>query len=98
MKRSDFLKKIATTMGVATITPMMLMAKNDPIEKEKTSMAIDTEAISHMTMMGKKLSPVDVIRLWKETGILVYSSKFGNRPYLFNGMVELVDMNNERNG
>lgn len=93
MKRSDFLKKIAVTMGVATVTPMALMAKNEPVGQEKTSIAIDTEAISHMTMMGKKLSPAEVIRLWRETGILIYSSKFGNCPYLFDGTVELVDMN-----
>jgi len=92
MKRSDFLKRIATTMGVATITPMALIAKNDSIEKDKTSLAIDVEAISHLTVTGKKLSPAEVMRLWRETGILIYSSRFGECPYLFNGTVELVDM------
>jgi hypothetical protein len=93
MKRSDFLKKIATTMGVVTIAPTILMAKNEPVEKGKTSIAIDMKAISHLTLSGKKLTALEVIRLWKETGILIYNSEHGNCPNLFNGTIELIDMN-----
>ena len=93
MKRDEFLKNIALGMGVAVVTPMALMAKNDPVEKDKTSIAIDMEAISHFTMCGSKLTALEVIELWKQTGILVYDSRYGNCPYLFNGKVELVDIN-----
>lgn len=92
MNRNDFLKKLATTMGVATVTPMALMANNEPVEKGKTSIAIDAESISHLTMGGTKLKPAEVIRLWQEAGILIYSSRYGNCPTLFNGTVELVDL------
>ena len=93
MKRDEFLKKIALGMGVAVVAPMVLKAENDPIEKNKTSLAIDVEAISHFTMGGQHISVAEVIDLWHETGILVYNSRFGNCPYLFNGKVELIDLN-----
>lgn len=93
MKREEFLKKIALGMGVAVVTPMALMAKNDPVEKDKISIAIDVEAISHFTMNGRKTSALEVLDLWKQTGILVYDSRYGNCPYLFDGKVELVDTN-----
>ena len=92
MKREEFLKKIALGMGVATVTPIVLMAKNDPVENDKLSIAIDVETISHFTMRGVKRSASDILELWKETGILVYSSHHGNSPILFNGKVELVDV------
>ena len=92
MNRNDFLKKLATTMGVAAVTPMALIATNDPVERGKTSIAIDVEAISHIYMGGSKLKPTEIYRLWQETGILIYSSRYGNCPYLFNGTVELVDI------
>lgn len=95
MKREEFLKKIALGMGVAAVAPMALMAKNDPIEKDKVSIAIDVEAISHFKMCGKSLSAAEIIELWKQTGILVYDSRYGNCPYLFDGKVELVDTNTD---
>jgi len=92
MKRDEFLKKIALGMGVATVIPMALMAKNDPIEKDKTSMAIDVCALRGLTIGGEKLTPAEILRLWRQTGVLVYNSNNGNCPYLFNGKLEVVDV------
>jgi hypothetical protein len=98
MKRGEFLKKLAVGAGVAVVTPVVLMAEKSPNTKEEPiSVAIDTLSISGMTYGGKKLSPSDILRIWQETGVLVYKSRDGrnnpcNAPMVIRGKIEAVDI------
>ena len=93
MKRGEFLKKLAVGLGVAVVTPVVLMAEKKPENKEESvSLAIDVLSISGMT-----LSPAEIIKIWQETGILIYQSRDGrgnacNAPIVIRGKIEAVDI------
>ncbi len=93
MKRDEFLKKIAVGMGVAVVTPTVLIAKDKPTkDKKEPSVAIDVNSITGFVMGGRKLNPSEIMRLWRQTGILVYSSNHGHPPIVLDGEIEVIDV------
>ena len=97
MKRDSFLKTLGIGMVGVAITPTILKAEK-PIEIDKnTSFAIDVLSIQNITGGGQKLSPADILRIWKESGILLYQSHGGrgqiyNPPMVFKGELKVVDL------
>ena len=95
MKRSDFLKRLGIGLGVAVVAPKTLFAEKDNISIGDTKLAIDVESISGFTEGGRGITPAEVLQLWRETGILIYSSYRGNTPIVIHGQVDVVDMENQ---
>ncbi len=93
MNRKSFLRKLGIGLGVAVVTPQILSAENS-IPKEEVSFAVDVSAISNIYMGGNKMKPIEIISLWRQTGIFIYDSNNGNAPIVFNGKVEVVDIKN----
>lgn len=97
MKRNDFFKTLGIGVVGTAITPTILKA-DKPIEIDKdTSFAIDVHSISNITSGGSRISPAEVLRIWKETGILLYVSSNGrgmhyNPPMVFKGELRVVDV------
>ena len=91
MNRSDFFKKLGLGALVAAGTPEIISAKkNISTGKEKLNVAIDIESISHFHVGGKRITPVEILRLFKENGELLYHSKYGNAPIVFNGTIKTI--------
>lgn len=97
MKRDEFLKKLAVGVGVAVVTPTVLMAKEPVRVGGKVNLAIDLMSIQDITSGGRKLTPADIMELWYETGVLIYRSHTPagipcNAPVVFKGKIEVVDV------
>lgn len=99
MNRRGFLKKatIGTTAGV--MVPSLILAKaetvkakNETPEGEAPKVAIDLGSISHIVIGGHKITAVDVLQLWRETGVLIYRSCDGLPPTVISGEIEIVDL------
>jgi hypothetical protein len=98
MKRGEFLKKLAIGAGVAVVTPVVLMAEKKPEGKEEpVSLAIDVLSISGITAGGQHLNPAEILAIWRQTGMLLYTSRDGrgnpcNAPMVIQGKIEAVDI------
>lgn len=96
MKREDFLKRLAVTLGAAAIVPTVaaeVVSDTEPqVKKEDVSLAIDIRTITNMTMGGHRLSPSDILDLYKQTGFLLYIGSQGNAPIMLKGGAKLLDM------
>ncbi len=96
MKRDDFLKRLTVMLGAATIAPTVAAKMTDDnkphTEKEDASIAIDIRTITNMTMGGHRLSPSDILQLYKDTGFLLYIGSQGNAPVVLHGTARLLDI------
>lgn len=63
------------------ITQTFLRYQNSLAMMVEKGYAINTTMIANVTMGGKKLSPGEVMRLWQETGRLLYSGSVGTGQY-----------------
>jgi hypothetical protein len=96
MNRSDFFKKLGLGVGAVALTPMILTADGHDLSEKDTSVAIDVPTITGFIMGGRKISPAEVLSLWRQTGVLIYDSDKGNPPMVFKGHIEVVDMKEKR--
>ena len=97
MKRDEFLKTLAVATGAAIVTPQLLKAENNNLPADKVRVAIDQRSISGLIMGGRRLSCVEVLDIYHETGFLIYSSydRSGvrcNAPTVIYGEVEVIDI------
>jgi hypothetical protein len=92
MNRSNFLK----TLGVGTVgcalTPVLLKAEEPITADKKVELAIDVEALRHLSICGGRLTIADVMKVYHETGFLLYSSAYGNAPIVLKGEVKVIDL------
>jgi len=95
MNRGSFLKMLGGGVVGSALVPTILRASDEVKEIKNPSYAIDINAISQFTIGGKKISPSEVLGLWRETGILIYNSHLGSPPIVFNGEIEVIDYNNK---
>lgn len=73
MNRKTFLKKLGIGIGVAMVAPKVLMAKDEMIyPRLKDGITIDTDLVPI-----KKMDAIEVLRVYKQTGNLIYDM----RPY-----------------
>lgn len=96
MNRKQFFKRIAITTTAGIIAPKVLMAnvktiKAEPV-KVPAKISVDWATISGIKAGGKMLTALEVLDIWRETGILIYSSKYGNAPGIIEGEIEVVDI------
>lgn len=101
MKRDDFLKKLALGLGTIAVAPTVLSAKDKPsiVEhpEEPISLAIDINSISHISGGGHLLTPMEIIDLYHQTGILLYASTSYKGyscepPIVIRGKIKAIDI------
>lgn len=95
MERKKFLKMIGVGVVGAAFVPTILKAEKRNNETIKPSVTIDIATITHLSIGGNKLTAVEIIKIWRETGILLYNSHFGNPPIVFEGEIEVIDYKNK---
>jgi len=90
MKRKDFLKNLSAGIAAGIIVPQTLKAS--PINKEDNArVAVDVNSISHF----HGATPLDILNLYKETGVLVYNSNNGYPPQVISGEIKVIDLKNK---
>lgn len=92
MNRKDFLKKLGIGVGVAAIIPLAPALIEHMSEETKASFAIDANSFRGITMGGRKLTPNDIINIFKETGMLIYNSNNGKAPIVLSGEIKMCDV------
>lgn len=97
MNRKSFLKKIALSAGVAVVTPTLLKAKESPKDKQDSQnpmIAVDINSISNFRLGGRQISPMEILEMYQQTGVLLYhSSRYCHAPIVLKGSVEVVGFN-----
>lgn len=80
MKRSEFLAKTAA-LAVAGYTVPQWTPKLEIAEPAKPAkVMIDLQSISQI---GKDVSAADILKMYHETGILIWDSSRGREPIIF---------------
>jgi len=92
MDRKGFLKMMGVGAIGSALIPTVLKAETRKDNTTAPSVAVDVESLTNLTVGGEKLSPAEVIRIWRETGILIYNSHYGNAPIVLGeNIIEVVD-------
>ena len=82
MNRRELIKKLFGGVAVATCTALAIRHEFPaitPVEGpflviEKPGMVIDVRTIEHICGGGSHLSTLEILKLWKDTGVLIYRS------------------------
>lgn len=101
MKRDQFLKSLGLGALALAVAPTVIKAENTSSETEVISMAIDVDSISNFSMGGHRLSPADILQIWKETGVLLYKShgprgESLNAPMVFKGEIKALNIDKKQ--
>ena len=81
MDRSDFLKNVLGTAVAPALIKDFLIDEENAVafsKGEHKKFAIDLNCIHNVRITGgRKLTPAEVIELFKQTGILIYRRPYG---------------------
>ena len=91
MNRNDFLKKVGIGALIASGTPQILSAVPDKkTRKEKVRVAIDFHSINSFKFGGRSILAFEILNHFDKTGILIYDSKKGKEPIVFEGQIKTI--------
>jgi len=95
MDRKGFLKMMDVGAIGSALVPSVLKAKTRKDNTITPSVAIDVASITHFTIGGIRVSAAEIMQIYKQTGILIYNSKYGNAPMVLEGEIEVIDFKNK---
>ena len=81
MNRSDFFKSAAAAAVTPTLLKDLIDVENDKViisEPGRKKIAIDVHALTGSSIhgpSGKKMTPKEILEIYFQTGILIYSSQ-----------------------
>ena len=88
MERAAFLRRLGFGAAATLMLPKIIKAET---VGDENKVAIDINSISNFSEGSRKMSAHDILLFYHETGVLIYDSRYGEKPSVINGEIKVID-------